>query len=149
MKQPGIQRTGVRVKTITEPDAEARLAEGVSKAYSTRDFYFAAYCLTLTDLKIRLVDLRPYRYKGGRDVRYDIILTADTAEGVGLDAKAVLEPLSLQFVSGETSVEPRAFITALDQLRSRISDIRERDRRIAEARRDNRKGTRRNERNAR
>ncbi len=115
------------------------LPEGFSKAVATRDFYFAAYCLTLQDPKVNLVTLKPFQYKGGtdkalpRNIRYDIILGVEGVE----DAEAFFDRLHLDFVSRKTTVEPVTYNAAKESLRALMANTSEKMNRQRKGRRNN------------
>ena len=105
------------------------LRDVLPEAHSTRDFYFTATLLALsnTDIEIRLVGLVPCEVQGDRGNnrvrrRYNMLLTAMDNTNPERTSSSIIAKLREHYDSKLILVEPCAMVGALARLRSRIED---------------------------
>ncbi len=106
-----------------------KLHDVLPDAHSTRDFYFTATLLALsnTDVEIRLVGLMPCETHGDRGSnrgrrRYNMLLTAQDNTNPERTSANIISSLREHYDGRLILVEPGAMVSALSRLRSRIED---------------------------
>lgn len=82
--------------------------------YTTRDFYFCAFALTLEEPRVVLLDLQPIQSRHRQ--RYDFVLGVENAE----DSAECLQRIYNEFTSRKLRIEPNTFASSLSTLRARI-----------------------------
>jgi len=111
-------------------DSEAQI-DGVSEAFSTTDFDFTAYALTLRgeDGKrvARIADVKPFRRAsgGGPGTRFAFQLVRVD----GQECSKFFNNLLIKYTNGGCAVEPIVFVTGRKQLRVLIDQANIRARR--------------------
>ncbi len=96
--------------------------DGIAPGYVTTDFYFTAFVLTKEE--VVLLGLRPYTHKPGSNdtsVRFEFVLGLNDAEGTAIDPKRALEAMRMKFIGQQSLVEPLAYNSIKDSLRSALT----------------------------